>query len=318
MTLFISIIAFTLIYASILTMVAYGGMFSERSGVINLGLEGCMTIGAFTGALMAMVIPSSMPNFFACLIVLLTGAISGFLYSMLLAFAAIRFKADQTITGTALNIFAPAFAVVIIKAITTTEATPSGTSRLKFVEFYERFNFSFSFAPAVKFNWFIIIVFILVPLVWFILNKTRFGLRLKACGEHPHAADSLGVNVYKMRYAGVGISGALAGVGGLALIMSGSEWEFAVGASGFGFLALAVMIFGQWKPIGIYLGALLFGLFKTISIIYTNIPIISNLNISSYFYLSLPYVICLIVLIFTSKTGRAPKAEGIPYDKGGR
>ena len=318
MILTLSIIAFTLIYASILTLVAYGGMFSERSGVINLGLEGCMTIGAFTGALISRVIPSSMPNFFACLIVILVSAISGFLYSMLLAFAAIRFKADQTITGTALNILAPALAVAIIKAITTTDATPSGTSRLKFVEFYERFNFTFPFAPTVQFNYFIIIVFILVPIVWFTLYRTRFGLRLMACGEHPHAADSLGINVYKMRYAGVGISGTLAGIGGLALIMSGSEWEFSVGASGFGFLALAVMIFGQWKPLFIFGGAVLFGLFKTISIIYSNIPIIGELNVSPYFYLSLPYIICLIVLIFTSKTSRAPKAEGIPYDKGNR
>lgn len=318
MTLIVSMIAFTLIYASILTIVAFGGMFSERSGVINLGLEGCMTFGALMGALSTMILPRSIPTFPACLILILVSGVSGIIYSMLLAVPAIRFKADQTITGTALNIFATAVAVVIIKALTTTATNPAGTSRLSFIAFYEKFNFSFGFAPAVKFNWFIAIVFFLVPIVWFILNKTRFGLRLMACGEHPQAADSLGVNVYRMRYSGVGISGFLAGIGGLALIMTGSEWEFAVGASGFGFLAIAVMIFGQWKPIFIYLGALLFSVFKTISITYTNIPVLSGLNISPYFYLSLPYIICIVVLIFTSKTSHAPKAEGIPYNKGQR
>ena len=140
----------------------------------------------------------------------------------------------------------------------------------------------------------------------------------KSCGEHPQAAASAGINVIRTRYAGVAISGALAGLGGLALIMTGSEWEFAAGANGFGFLALAVMIFGQWKPITIFLGSLLFGLFKTISILYASIPLLSGLNLPSYFYLALPYVVCLIVLIFTSKKSSAPKAEGIPYDKSTR
>lgn len=311
-------LAVILVYASILTLVGFGGMFSERSGVINLGLEGCMTIGAFAAALVIMFLPSDINAFLACLIVIVVAIAAGFLYSMMLAFAAINFGADQTITGTALNIFAPAIAVVIIKALTVSDSSPAGTSRLKYSDFYDRFTFSFPGAESIKFNWFIIIVLILVPLVWFLLYRTRFGLRLMACGEHPQAAASAGINVIRTRYAGVAISGALAGLGGLALIMTGSEWEFAAGANGFGFLALAVMIFGQWKPITIFLGSLLFGLFKTISILYASIPLLSGLNLPSYFYLALPYVVCLIVLIFTSKKSSAPKAEGIPYDKSTR
>jgi ABC-type uncharacterized transport system permease subunit len=314
----VQILAVTLVYASILTIVGFGGMFAEHSGVINLGLEGCMTIGAFAAALVIRVLPSDMNSFLACLIVVLVAVAAGFLYSMLLAFAAINFKADQTITGTALNIFAPSIAVVIIKALTITDSTPAGTSRLKYTDFYDKFTFSFPGAESIKFNWFIIIVFVLVPLVWFLLYKTRYGLRLMACGEHPQAADAAGINVKRVRYTGVGLSGMLAGLGGLALIMTGGEWEFAAGANGFGFLALAVMIFGQWKPITIFLGSLLFGLFKTVSILYGSIPFLSDLNISSYVYLALPYVVCLIVLIFTSKKSKAPKAEGIPYDKGQR
>jgi len=314
----VQILAVTLVYASILAIVGFGGMFAERSGVINLGLEGCMTIGAFAAALVIRILPDSMNNFLACLIVILVAVGAGFLYSMLLAVAAINFKADQTITGTALNIFAPSIAVVIIKALTVTPSTPAGTSRLKFTDFYDKLTFSFPGAESIKFNWFIIIVFVLVPLVWFMLYKTRYGLRLMACGEHPQAADAAGINVKRVRYTGVGISGMLAGLGGLALIMTGGEWEFAAGANGFGFLALAVMIFGQWKPITIFLGSLLFGLFKTVSILYGSIPFLSGLGVSSYVYLALPYIVCLIVLVFTSKKSKAPKAEGIPYDKAQR
>ena len=158
-----------------------------------------------------------------------------------------------------------------------------------------------------------------------ILYKTRFGLRLRSCGENPQAADSLGINVYKMRYIGTTISGALAGMGGFVYALTTSNCMATGDVAGFGFLALAVMIFGNWKPLNIAGAALLFGLFKCISASYTSLDIngdgvylLANLGISVHLYRMLPYLITLIVLAFTSKSSRAPKAEGIPYDKGQR
>jgi len=151
------------------------------------------------------------------------------------------------------------------------------------------------------------------------LYKTKFGLRLMACGEHPQAADSVGINVYKMRWAGVLISGMLGGLGGICYILAGvSEWKFENGVAGFGFLSLAVMIFGQWKPTRIALAALLFGLFRALSNVYFGFPFLVSLNIPGAVYNMMPYIISLVVLAFTSKKSRAPKAEGIPYDKGSR
>ena len=140
-----------------------------------------------------------------------------------------------------------------------------------------------------------------------------------ACGEHPQAADSVGINVYKMRWAGVLISGVFGGLGGICYILSGvSEWKFENGVAGFGFLALAVMIFGQWKPTRIAMAAVIFGFFRALSNVYFGFEFLVNLNIPGSIYNMLPYIICLIVLAFTSKKSRAPKAEGIPYDKGQR
>ena len=154
---------------------------------------------------------------------------------------------------------------------------------------------------------------------YIILYKTKFGLRLMTCGEHPQAADSVGINVYKMRYAGVLISGALGGLGGLVYITAGvSEWKFENDVAGFGFLALAVMIFGQWKSVNIGLAALLFGLFRALSNVYTGFDVLVALKLPSTLYNMFPYIISLIVLAFVSKNSRAPKAEGIPYDKGQR
>lgn len=154
---------------------------------------------------------------------------------------------------------------------------------------------------------------------YIILYKTKFGLRLMTCGEHPQAADSVGINVYKMRYAGVLISGALGGLGGLVYITAGvSEWKFENGVAGFGFLALAVMIFGQWKSVNIGLAALLFGLFRALSNVYAGFDVLVALKLPSTLYNMFPYIISLIVLAFVSKNSRAPKAEGIPYDKGQR
>ena len=170
-----------------------------------------------------------------------------------------------------------------------------------------------------EFNWFMLIAVIAVIVVAIMLYKTKFGLRLMACGEHPQAADSVGINVYKMRWSGVLLSGVLGGLGGICYILAGvSIWKFENGVAGFGFLALAVMIFGQWKPTRIALAALLFGAFRALSNVYFGFPFLMALNIPGSVYNMLPYIISLIVLAFTSKNSRAPKAEGIPYDKGQR
>ena len=170
-----------------------------------------------------------------------------------------------------------------------------------------------------EFSWFMLLALLILVASYIILYKTKFGLRLMTCGEHPQAADSVGINVYKMRYAGVLISGALGGLGGLVYITAGvSEWKFENGVAGFGFLALAVMIFGQWKSVNIGLAALLFGLFRALSNVYTGFDVLVALKLPSTLYNMFPYIISLIVLAFVSKNSRAPKAEGIPYDKGQR
>ncbi len=314
----LSTISFLLAFVATLSVVALGGMFSEKSGTLALSLEGSMTIGAFCSGVAMYLLPVSVPNWISVIIVILAAIVGAGLYSLLLAVACITFKANQTLIGTALNILSTALAVVLIKLMTKTEALPVGNSRLNFTRFYEIFNFNLFGMQGVRFNWLIFIVLIAIPITYIVIYKSRFGLRLISCGENPSSADSLGINVNKTRYIGVILSGMFAGFGGLLLISMGAEWEFANGAAGFGFLALAVLIFGQWKPIYIFLGAFVFSIFKTLSIVYPSIDFLNNLGLSSYFYLALPYVVCLIVLVFTSKKNIGPKALGEPYDKGKR
>lgn len=318
MIIALSTLSFLLGYVAILTITAFGGMFSEKSGTVALSLEGCMTFGAFSAGIVMYLLPSSVPSALSAIIIILVAVISAGLYSLLLAVACITFKANQTLIGTALNILSTALAVVLIKLVTKTEALPVGNSRLNFTRFYELFNINLFGVQGVRFNWLIIIVLVLIPIVYIVIYKSRFGLRLSSCGENPSSADSLGINVKKTRYIGVLLSGLFAGLGGLLLITMNAEWEFANGASGFGFLALAVLIFGQWKPLYIFLGAFIFSGFKTISIVYPSIDFLAKLGISSYFYLALPYFVCLVVLVFTSKKNVGPKALGEPYDKGKR
>ncbi len=310
------LIQYTLIFASVLILVALGGCFSEHSGVINLGLEGIMVIGALGGALMMRFAPAGIPAFALVLLVLLAAILFGVAYSSLLAVACINFKADQTIVGTALNMLGVAAATVFVKAINTAANPDDVSSTIQYVEQKKAFIVNIN---GFEFNWFMVIALLMLILAYVTLYKTRFGLRLMACGEHPQAADSVGINVYKMRWSGVLISGMLGGLGGICYILAGvSEWKFENGVAGFGFLALAVMIFGQWKPTRIGLAALLFGFFRALSNVYFGFPGLVALNIPGSVYNMMPYVISLIVLAFTSRNSHAPKAEGIPYDKGSR
>lgn len=307
---------YTLIFASVLILVALGGCFSEHSGVINLGLEGIMIMGALGGALTMRYMPSGSSAFAMIMAVLLAAALVGMVYSSLLAVACINFKADQTIVGTALNMLGIAGATVIVKAINTAANPDDVSSIVQYAGAKKAFSTAIG---SFEFSWFTLVTLILLIASYVILYKTKFGLRLMACGEHPQAADSVGISVYKMRWAGVLISGVLGGLGGIVFITAGvSEWRFEYGVAGFGFLALAVMIFGQWKPIRIALAALLFGMFRALSNVYSGFDFLAGLNIPSQVYNMMPYIISLVVLAFTSKKSRAPKAEGIPYDKGQR
>ena len=310
------LLQYTLTFASVLILVALGGCFSEHSGVINLGLEGVMIMGALGGALAMRYMPSNTSHFVMLLAVLLAAALIGMVYSSLLAVACINFKADQTIVGTALNMLGIAGATVIVKAINTAANPDDVSSTIQFAGAKRAFLVNIG---SFEFSWFMLVTLIFLVASYILLYKTRFGLRLMACGEHPQAANSVGISVYKMRWAGVLISGLLGGLGGIVFITAGvSEWRFEYGVAGFGFLSLAVMIFGQWKPTRIAWAALLFGMFRALSNVYTGFDFLKSLNIPSPVYNMMPYIISLVVLAFTSKKSRAPKAEGIPYDKGQR
>ena len=312
----ILLIQYTLIFASVLMLVALGGCISEHSGIINLGLEGIMVMGALGGSLMLKYLSPDTPAFVTILLTVLAAMLVGLIFSALLAVACVNCKADQTIIGTALNLLATAAAVVIVKALNTAENPDNVSATVQYIGTKKAFIVNLN---GFEFNWFMLLAVIALVIVSIMLYRTRFGLRLQACGEHPQAADSVGINVYKMRWAGVLISGVLGGLGGIVYITAGvSEWKFEYGVAGFGFLALAVMIFGQWKPKRIALAALLFGLFRALSNVYSGFPFLVSLNIPGSVYNMLPYIISLVVLAFTSKNSRAPKAEGIPYDKGSR
>ena len=313
----ILLIQYTLIFASVLMLVALGGCFAEHSGVINIGLEGIMLIGALGGALAMKFIPTSVGAPVMILCVILASALFGMLASLFLAVAAVTFKADQTITGTAINMLAVAGATVAVKAMNT--AASGGSDVSSEITYTAARDFFTVRIGAFQFNWFMLVAVACLAASYVCLYKTRFGLRLMACGEHPQAADSVGINVAKMRYAGVLISGLLGGLGGIVYITAGTNaWKFENGVAGFGFLALAVMIFGAWHPVKIALAALLFGFFRALGNVYTGIPFMAALNLNSTVYNMLPYIISLVVLAFTSKKSRAPKAEGIPYDKSQR
>ena len=235
------LIKFTLLYAVVLMLVAMGGMFSERSGVINIALEGIMAIGGLAGVFVLVLFPD-LPAPALVALSILASAVSGMIYSLLLGFSAITLKADQTIGGTALNMLATAIAIVLVKAFNNGSDAGNGAASAKLN--YTNAAFIYKIGPFTV-NIFLFIGIILLICSYVFLFKTKWGLRLRACGEHPQAADSVGINVYQWRYTGVIISGALGGIGGFAYIVpSVTTWNFEVGVAGAGFLALAVMIFG--------------------------------------------------------------------------
>ena len=304
-----------------LLIVALGGMFSERSGVVNIALEGIMIMGAFTGVLFIYLIQNiggdAITGQFLLIVALIIAAVFGGIIALPHGYASINMKANQVISGTAINMFAPAFAVYVARMIRSVQQIPfNNLFWIKSVPVLGKIPiigpFLFQNAYITTYIGFLILV-----AAWIVLYKTPFGLRLRSCGEHPQAADSVGINVYKMRYAGVIISGALGGIGGLVFVIP-TATTFDATVAGYGFLALAVLIFGQWKPWRVLLAAFFFGLMKTISVAYTSITFLNSLPIPSAVYKMIPYIATLIVLAFTSRNSMAPKASGVPYDKGSR
>jgi len=301
-------------------IVALGGMFSEKSGIVNIALEGKMIIGAFTGIFFMGAFQIAGPEIPAQLVLimgLLVAMASGTLLSVLHAYAANNLKANQIISGIAINMFAPAFAIFTSKFVTGSQNVFfSNQFRIESVPLLGSIPvIGPMFFQNTYFTTYL--GFAILGISAFVLYKTKFGLRLRACGEHPHAADSVGVNVVKIRYAGVLISGALAGLGGVIFIVPISV-VFNGTVNGYGFLALAVLIFGAWKPLRILFAAFFFSLMQAVASSYTVIPFLANLPIPAPFYRMTPYIATLIVLAFTSKNTMAPKAVGEPYDKGGR
>lgn len=316
------LITYMLIFSIALMLVAFGGMFSERSGVINIGLEGIMVVGGFSALLvLSWLNKTSVPNFLVILISIVVAVAAGMLYSLLLAVVCINFKADQTLVGTALNLLSTSLALIITKRLSGGISTSINYNKDAFI-----IPIIFKNGLTLNINIFLFIGLFILVLSIFVLYKTRFGLRLRSCGENPGAADSVGINVKKYRYAGVLISGALGGLGSLAYILpTQSFWNSASGVAGFGFLALAVMIFGQWKPLRIFVVALIFSFFMSLSYIYydffdalLDIKLTAEKGVTKELFNMLPYIASLVLLAFTSKKSRAPKAEGIPYDKGAR
>lgn len=316
----------SLVFMIPLLIVALGGMFAEKSGVVNIALEGIMVFGSFAGVIFIRIMQdnTAINPQLLLLLALIVSALFGMLFSCLLGLSAINLKADQTIGGTAMNMFAPALTVYVARAIShLIDESAADSKNIKFVS-----NFKIRKIPLlgdipiigdiifkdVFLTTYLVLAFAVVA--WYIINRSRFGLRLSACGEHPQAADSLGINVYRYRWSGVLISGALAGIGGLIFVVSSSV-AFTGTVAGYGFLAIAVLIFGQWKPLRILLAALFFGLMNSFAYKYTLLPFLADVNIG-WFFKMVPFIATILVLIFTSKKSRAPKAVGIPYDMGKR
>ena len=252
------LLQYTLIFASVLILVALGGCFAEHSGVINLGLEGIMIMGALGGALAMRYISPNVPAIVMILGVLAISALVGMIYSCLLAVACINFKADQTLVGTALNLLGTAGATVIVKAINTAANPDDVSSIVQYAGAKKAFTVNLG---SFEFSWFMLVTALLLAASYVLLYKTRFGLRLMACGEHPQAADSVGINVYKMRWAGVLISGFLGGIGGVG-DGQGVVHRPALQPEGAGqnkikreALCLALFIRAQLQPDGVALGA---------------------------------------------------------------
>jgi ABC-type uncharacterized transport system permease subunit len=315
-TVITQIFPYAIAYTIPLLITALGALFCERSGIVNIGLDGLMIIGAFTGAIVVFRLQEAGMNTSAALwIGILAALISGILFSLLHAFASINLSANQVISGTAINMIAGALTIFLARNIT-------GSGNIRILSGFPQSDIpilsqipiigELFFKKTYITTWLILAVLLISS---FILYKTAFGLRLRACGEHPQAAEAAGINVYYMRYIGVMISGAFSALGG-AVILVTYTGEFTGNVSGLGFLALAALIFGQWKPLGVLGASLFFGFASTVANVSQVIP--SLAAISPILLKIFPYFITLAALIIFSKSSSAPKAAGEIFDSGKR
>ena len=301
-------------YTIPLLITALGALYCERSGVVNIGLDGLMIIGSFAGALSVSKLQASgVPG--ALWIGLLVAVIVGVLFSLLHAFASINLNADQTISGTAINMMAGALTIYLARNITgsgnirvANGFIPKDIPILSEIPVIGPLFFTKTYATT----WLVLVILLVSG---FLLYKTSFGLRLRACGEHPQAAQAAGVSVFKMRYIGVMISGGMSALGGAIILLTYSG-EFNGNVAGLGFLALAALIFGQWRPIGILGATFFFGFASTIANVSQVIP--SLAQIPGVILKTFPYIVTLIALVLFSKSSQAPKASGEPFDTGKR
>lgn len=304
-----------LMFAAPIVMAALGGLFSERSGIVNIALEGIMMVGAFAGASVTVVLEPITP--LAPWLGLLVGIFAGVLFSMFHAFASINLKADQVISGTALNILAGGLTVYLCQIIFRQQRTRAFSSGLRKITIpllnkipglgpmlFEEIYPTFYIAVA------------LVLLTWYVVQKTAFGLRLRACGEHPQAAASMGIDVFLMRYAGVAISGALAGLAGATMVLT-QDIQYTVNSvHGTGFIALASLVFGKWNPWGVLGAGLFFGFAQILSYYAKDISFLAAWP-QEVFYM-LPYVLTIVALVVFAGKTVGPKAAGEIYDQGKR
>jgi len=286
----------TVRFATPLILAALGGMFSERSGVINIALEGLMLAGAFTAAVVTF---ETGNPFLGLLCGMLAGAVLAFVY----AIACIKFEADQVVAGFGINILMLGLPALLSSAIYDSAGS---TEQIDKADLLPEF---------VGLNVVSILAFLLVPICWYALYKTPFGLRLRATGENPAAADAAGVNVNRLRYTAVVLSGILAAAGGAYLSIGQSSLFTRGMTAGRGFIALAALIFAKWKPIPVLFACLFFGFMEALTIPLANIKLASGENIPVQFIQIIPYVITIIVLAGFIGRSRAPKALGIPYRK---
>lgn len=300
-----------------LLIVALGGIFSERGGVLNFSLEGLMLAGAFCGAIFIRGMQDTAGGSGIYLIALLIAGIAGSVVILMHAVASINLSGKQSISGMSINLLLPALTIVIARAL-------FGVLQVNYKNSFLIGEVpGLSQIPVIGDIFFkntyistLVGVVVLVATV-IVFTRTRFGMRLHACGENPQAAASMGINVQRTRYIGMLISGFLAGMGGLAFVIPSST-EYSASVAGYGYLALAVVIFGQWRPLRILGASVFFGLMKTLANVYTSVPFLVDLGISNYFFKMAPYLATIIVLVFTSQKSKKPRALGVPYDQSAR
>ena len=306
----------TIVFATALVFAMLGGLFSERSGVVNIALEGLMTIGAFTSAVVTFFVDNALGGSqLSPWIGLISAVVVGMLFALPHAVASVTFKADQVVSGVALNFLAVGVSIYLVKiffdgaAQTETLKTTFNVWNIPLLSKIPFFGEAFFSAYPTSF-----LAFILVAAAYYLLYKTPFGLRLRSVGEHPRAADSVGINVYKMRYIAVMISGGLAALGGATITLTTTSNFSHSTISGQGFIALAALIFGKWRPIQGMLAALFFGVATALKSVFQ----VYGITIPLEFIYIFPYALTILVLAgFVGKTV-APAANGQPYEKGHR